>query len=410
MFNFLKKIFGKSNEGLTSTVSSKNQKSNVVVQIPKKKQKRKVIEQVPKNEQISNVIVHYDEAVEMWPIDRLQAEAELLNASALYCLGRRFASGDGVEKDLSRMLNCYKIASELGLPNAMSELGICYLKGKGLDSNYREAVRLLQKAAENEISDAMHYLGSCYLYGKGVPKNQEKALEWYEKAANLDNPSSLYTLGMLYRGKEYVQKDKNRAYHYLKRAALLGNKDAVYEVMSLYESENGLLNISSKQRAKDIAEGKLSIELPENLIAPEDDPEFLFMEGAKYEFGVNVQQDYAKAAAYYEKAARKDHARAQFHLSNCYLFGNGVQQNTNLAMDLLETSAENGYLDAQYNLGLHYYNGDTVERDYQWPAKWLAMAMLQGDPDARKAMQSLLFFVPRYMIDDVMKYIKENPL
>jgi TPR repeat protein len=58
--------------------------------------------------------------------------------------------------------------------------------------------------------------------------------------------------------------------------------------------------------------------------------------GFLYEKGQGVPQDYAKAAAWYEKAAEQGYAGAQCNLSSLYENGRGVLQDYTKAAEWFE--------------------------------------------------------------------------
>ena len=64
-----------------------------------------------------------------------------------------------------------------------------------------------------------------------------------------------------------------------------------------------------------------------------------------------MAQDYARSAAWWEKAAAQGHTQAQ------------------------------------YNLGVLYYNGEGVPRDISKAREWLEKAAAQGDESAKAALQ-----------------------
>ena len=73
-----------------------------------------------------------------------------------------------------------------------------------------------------------------------------------------------------------------------------------------------------------------------------------------YRKGEGVKQDYSKAREWYEKAAKQEHAGAQ------------------------------------YNLGIMYKNGQGVEQSDSNAIRWYAKAAAQGDEDAQVAINAIL--------------------
>ena len=108
--------------------------------------------------------------------------------------------------------------------------------------------------------------------------------------------------------------------------------------------------------------------------------------GYCYYAGEGIDQDFVKAAELYAKAAEQEHPRAQQKLAVCYYSGEGVEQDINKAFYWCKKSAEQGRAFAQYMLGLCYYNGQGTEQDFKQAVFWYEKAAEQGDPDAQYSL------------------------
>ena len=65
-----------------------------------------------------------------------------------------------------------------------------------------------------------------------------------------------------------------------------------------------------------------------------------------YENGEGVKQDFAKAAKYYQLAAKQENADTQYNLAYMFLNGTGVKQNKRIAKELFGKSCKNGNQEA----------------------------------------------------------------
>ena len=92
--------------------------------------------------------------------------------------------------------------------------------------------------------------------------------------------------------------------------------------------------------------------------------------------------DYARAAAYYELAAARGHAKSQNNLACLYEDGLGVEQSNEKAMEYYKLAADQGLAGSQYNLALKYENGDIVEQDYEKALEYYRLAADQDHPGA----------------------------
>jgi len=111
--------------------------------------------------------------------------------------------------------------------------------------------------------------------------------------------------------------------------------------------------------------------------------------GALDESGSGVEQDFAKAREWYEKAADKGHVRAIFSLGLLYAKGEGVTQDFGKARELYEKAADKGHVVAMSNLGGIYSNGLGVAKDYAKARKWYGKAADNGDATAKARLEQL---------------------
>lgn len=92
------------------------------------------------------------------------------------------------KKDRVNGLKYLTLAGENGIGFAYFKLGKCYFEGDGFVKDYNLAFKYFTKAAEQEESEAQALLGSMYLNGHGCKKDFSKAFYWIQKSALNDNP------------------------------------------------------------------------------------------------------------------------------------------------------------------------------------------------------------------------------
>lgn len=156
------------------------------------------------------------------------------------------------------------------------------------------------------------------------------------------------------------------------------------------------------------------------------DPRAMFEIARRYTDGAGVERDLAKAAEWYEYAARGGSAPAQYRLANFLEKGHGLamdveksamwyqraaEQGNALAMHNLAVlftsglvggradmasavgwfhkAADLGVKDSQVNLGIIYAKGLGVEADLVEAYKWLSIAARGGDADAAAKRDTL---------------------
>ena len=99
------------------------------------------------------------------------------------------------------------------------------------------------------------------------------------------------------------------------------------------------------------------------------------------------KKDEAKAAAYYDFAARAGDVRAMRNLAKMRVLGIGVPRDGAKAMELYRRAAAGGSVVAKYELGLMYLEGKVAPRDPAKAKKLLEEAAKSGSAAARAALQ-----------------------
>jgi TPR repeat protein len=108
--------------------------------------------------------------------------------------------------------------------------------------------------------------------------------------------------------------------------------------------------------------------------------------GIMYTNGTGVQQDYAKAAEWYRRAAEQGHANAALNLGVMYASGRGVPRDRVEAARWFREAAERGDVHAQANLGYMHDNGIGVPQDHAEAMRWYRMAADQGYATAQNML------------------------
>ena len=107
-------------------------------------------------------------------------------------------------------------------------------------------------------------------------------------------------------------------------------------------------------------------------------------EGAMRNLGIMYydEENYTKAKEWFEKASEKGDEGAMFILGVMYYNGLGVAQDSTKARYWYEKAAENGFANAMFSLGIMYYNGLGVAQDYTKAKEWYEKAADKNYPDA----------------------------
>jgi len=326
----------------------------------------------------------------------------------------------------------YREAAEGGDAEAQFALAACYATGKGVDRDLTKAAEWLGKAAEQGHKTAQFNLGLCYVYGDGVGKDYAKAVEWFRKAAlqgdveakaraealesmmawadpsryaeaaEKGDAEAQYNLGMCYGQDENGNKDYAMSAKWLGKAATQGHAKAQFTLAWCYQEGNGVrkdaakaFELYGKAAEQGLAEGQYAL-------------------GWCYEEGMGVTKDMVEAIRWYRKAAEQGSAQAQYALGKCYEKGTGISKNLEEAAQWYEKAAEQGHhgarsrlqdiegndpiawfkkhaalgdAGAQFGWGMCYATGEGVEKDIAKALEWVEKAAAQGHRQAQESLQ-----------------------
>lgn len=112
-----------------------------------------------------------------------QPLAEEGNVEAMFCIGRLYANGFGVDLSDELALKWYGLAAAEGHAEAQYSLGVMHANGWGVPMNDVPAAGFYRLAAEQGFVPAQIALGFSYKHGAGVEKDLVKAYAWFDIAA-----------------------------------------------------------------------------------------------------------------------------------------------------------------------------------------------------------------------------------
>ena len=155
-----------------------------------------------------------DKAFEM-----LLSEAESGDVISQNSLAARYATGDGVDKDLDQTIYWYKKASLNDDPDAFYNLALMYLLGEGVDKDDKIARINLNEAIECGSSDACLVLAEAYENGNLFDLNIDfnKAAKFYLKATLFGSIKGLKGIASL------IEQKKINSTQFLQAAKKLSN-------------------------------------------------------------------------------------------------------------------------------------------------------------------------------------------
>jgi TPR repeat protein len=105
------------------------------------------------------------------------------HAMALNMVGRCYDQGWGTGIDKARAAECFRVAAEMDLPEAMYNRATLLALGEGVAEDRPEALALFERAAALGYAKAINHVGSFAEDGWVRPRDMARAAECYARAA-----------------------------------------------------------------------------------------------------------------------------------------------------------------------------------------------------------------------------------
>ena len=143
------------------------------------------------------------------------------DAAAMTLIGEIYHDGAAVGKNDLEASRWYRIASNLGDPQAAYELGVMLLAGAdGVSKDPAGAKEQFERAAAKNHAAALYNLGVMALDStNGRKPDFAAATQYFLKAANAGDDDGAYSYGVMLREGKGVPQDIAEGAHWLKRAA-----------------------------------------------------------------------------------------------------------------------------------------------------------------------------------------------
>jgi uncharacterized protein len=148
-------------------------------------------------------------------------DANPKDAAAMTLIGEIYRDGAAVARDDHEASRWYRLASDLGDPQAAYELGVLLLGGApGVAKDAAAAKAQFERAAVKNHAVALYNLGVMALEAPdGKTPDYARAAQDFLRAANLGDDNAAYSYGVMLREGKGAPQDIIEAAHWLKRAA-----------------------------------------------------------------------------------------------------------------------------------------------------------------------------------------------
>jgi TPR repeat protein len=148
-------------------------------------------------------------------------DANPKDAAAMTLIGQIYHDGAAVGRDELEASRWWRLASNLGDPQAAYELGAVLLEGaKGVPKDRAAAKEQFERAAAKNQLGALYNLGALALDdSNGRKPDFAKAAQYFLRSANAGDDDAAYSYGVMLREGKGVPQDIKEAAHWLRRAA-----------------------------------------------------------------------------------------------------------------------------------------------------------------------------------------------
>ena len=168
------------------------------------------------------------------------------DATAYYYLGKMYAQGLGVPKDLSLAIENYQKAESAYNIDAAYELAQILLADvkDATHPNFETGLRYLKRAAYAGQADALYQLGELFSRGEMVERNNQNAFGYYLMGALRGHAGAQYKLARHYLLGLGTPQDFENALKWVSRSARQGYVLAQKKLAELRTEHPALINIS----------------------------------------------------------------------------------------------------------------------------------------------------------------------
>ncbi len=330
-------------------------------------------------------------------LDAMKKAAEKGDAKAQHELGKRYADGNGVEKNDVTAFGWLEKSATAGNVEAMYLVGKSFGSGLGVPKDEEKSKQWIKKSAEGGHADGQFLHAKTFgstgrqtlIYGvKNEQKeNARQYLEWLEKAVKQNHLEAKYALGMTHllgsfedwdtnSEKKVIDGDSDKGFPLLKESADAGYWQAQWAMAVLYQSGFGKLKANkdeSDKYWKALAEQTdPSIQNSIGNLYHQGNKQYYKAGKSKYQ-GRELDFDGTNKVAFewFGKAAEKGDRHALNSLGTMYRDGVGVYKDDQKALEFFKKSAEKGHHAAMRELAFAYLEGRGTVKDYAEAHKWL---------------------------------------
>lgn len=156
------------------------------------------------------------------------------HAESQTALAGMYYVGAGVERDLKKAAEFYKIAADQGHREAMYNLGLMCEHGQLENAGMEEAIAWYEKASENGEEKSSYKLAMLHAHGLEIEQNKEKAVFYLKRGVEQGNSACMLELAKYLLASADDGQSHGRAITLLEGAKARGRGEAAHELAVLY--------------------------------------------------------------------------------------------------------------------------------------------------------------------------------
>ncbi len=299
-----------------------------------------------------------------------------------YRLAMMIQAREEAARDDAAMTENFRLAGELGHPQAMRRVALCYFDGIGIARDWTAAAGWLLRAAEaGSLESGLAYAAMVFA-GEGVPRDPTAALPWARRAAEAGLEGAQHLLASIERALAASASDP--------LTPSLAAGDIPRELpLAVPQDPAGAASVLAPG---DLFDETAPPKVPEPVI--QADPRDAMGQtalGLDYYFGRNGRpRDLTTAAKWLQRAANGGSLAAQHNLSVMFAHGQGLRVDPVEGARWCRMAAERGDQRSQFRMSSLYFHGQGVGQDMVEALYWAELAARQGHRGALTARDGLV--------------------
>lgn len=238
---------------------------------------------------------------------------------------------------------------------------------KATKKEFRDLLNQKMQESMENVS-ALNDLGCLYASGIGIRRNIKMAVAYFMEASMKNNLFGMLNMAQLYLEGLGVDKNLEKARELYLRAYESGYTDAMVLCGDSYLEGTAEIEPDYQKAVACYQRAVLR-----------HCPYAAYRLGWLYNEGLGVSQDLQKAWEYYQQAISMQYPDAMTDVGIFYKEGNIVGQDYAKAMEYLMKAVNKGNARAMYELSQMYLEGEGVGQDFKLAKEWLYKSMEAND-------------------------------